>query len=296
MQMLEFSVRKQKIYCESERGVIEKSQGLVYASFEFDNEWDGCSIAVIFSNENFCGNSRVVIWTGEPVLIPKELLVQGRLKVSCEGKREGYSIPTYEMVPGIMVYASGELVGVVPDDIEPSMVEQLMAAAAEARSAAADVLAAKEAGEFKGDRGDPGVTMEYDEQSKMLVIDYSEGNDGDQTGNETGTGTPGVGIASVIQTTTSTEDGGVNVITVTKTDGSTSTFQVRNGSQGGIGVGISNIGLANGVLTFSLTDGSQKTVNMPETESCGDCYNKEEIKAMFGSYIDDVAALVGGDA
>ena len=143
------------------------------------------------------------------------------------------------------------------------------------------------------------VRMEYDEQSKMLVIDYSEGNDGDQTGNETGTGTPGVGIASVIQTTTSTEDGGVNVITVTKTDGSTSDFQVRNGSQGGkgdIGVGISNIGLANGVLTFSLTDGSQKTVNMPETESCGDCYNKEEINAMFGSYIDDVAALVGGNA
>ena len=48
-------------------------------------------------------------------------------------------------------------------------------------------------------------------------------------------GTDGVGIQSVEQTTTSTEDGGTNVVTVTKTDGTTSTFYVRNGSQGSPG-------------------------------------------------------------
>lgn len=45
-------------------------------------------------------------------------------------------------------------------------------------------------------------------------------------------GDPGVGIRSVEQTTTSTEDGGTNVVTVTKTDGKTSTFEVRNGGKG----------------------------------------------------------------
>lgn len=45
-------------------------------------------------------------------------------------------------------------------------------------------------------------------------------------------GKDGVGIQSVTQTTTSTEDGGVNVVTVTKTDGTTSTFEVRNGGGG----------------------------------------------------------------
>ena len=45
-------------------------------------------------------------------------------------------------------------------------------------------------------------------------------------------GKDGVGIQSVEQTTTSTEDGGTNVVTVTKTDGTTSTFEVRNGSKG----------------------------------------------------------------
>ncbi|MBE6771081.1 MAG: hypothetical protein E7547_02915 [Ruminococcaceae bacterium] len=45
----------------------------------------------------------------------------------------------------------------------------------------------------------------------------------------------GVGIASVKQTTTSSADNGVNVITVTLTDGTTSAFEVRNGSKGSTG-------------------------------------------------------------
>lgn len=48
-------------------------------------------------------------------------------------------------------------------------------------------------------------------------------------------GETGVGIQSVVQTTESTEDGGTNVITVTKTDGTISTFAVRNGSTGPAG-------------------------------------------------------------
>lgn len=42
-------------------------------------------------------------------------------------------------------------------------------------------------------------------------------------------GEDGVGISSVVQTTESTVSGGTNVITVTKSDGTTSTFNVRNG-------------------------------------------------------------------
>lgn len=48
-------------------------------------------------------------------------------------------------------------------------------------------------------------------------------------------GADGVGIASVEQTTTSTEDGGDNVITVTKTDSTSSTFTVKNGTKGSKG-------------------------------------------------------------
>ena len=79
--------------------------------------------------------------------------------------------------------------------------------------AVAQALAeAKASGQFDGAPGEAGA-------------DGSPGADG----------ADGVGIQSVVQTTTSAEDGGTNVITVTKTDGSTSTFEVRNGSKGNDG-------------------------------------------------------------
>jgi hypothetical protein len=46
------------------------------------------------------------------------------------------------------------------------------------------------------------------------------------------TGTPGAGIESVVQTEASLESGGNNIITVTKTDGTTSSFTVKNGEKG----------------------------------------------------------------
>ena len=49
-------------------------------------------------------------------------------------------------------------------------------------------------------------------------------------------GDDGVGIASVVQTTTSSADGGSNVMTVTLSNGTKSTFTVMNGSKGSQGV------------------------------------------------------------
>ena len=65
-------------------------------------------------------------------------------------------------------------------------------------------------------------------------FDGAPGKDG-EAGAPGADGADGVGIESVVQTTTSTEDGGTNIVTVTKTDGSTSTFEVRNGSKGNDG-------------------------------------------------------------
>lgn len=48
-------------------------------------------------------------------------------------------------------------------------------------------------------------------------------------------GTPGNGIASIKQTTTSTQSGGTNIITVTLTDGTYATFEIKNGTKGEAG-------------------------------------------------------------
>lgn len=77
----------------------------------------------------------------------------------------------------------------------------------------------------------------------------------------------GIGITSIEQTVTSTEDSGENVITVVLSDGQTQTFTIRNGSQGTHGdVGIesfeqttlSNKDGGENVVTVTLTDGTKQ--------------------------------------
>lgn len=67
----------------------------------------------------------------------------------------------------------------------------------------------------KGEKGSDGYTPQKN-------IDYFDGQDGKD----------GIGITSVEQTIASTEDGGINIVTVKKSDNTTSTFQIRNGSKG----------------------------------------------------------------
>lgn len=149
-----------------------------------------------------------------------------------------------------------------------------------------------------GIRGVPGVSIGriglMEEQHSPLYKEYGVWSD--QTpevllgtfnlpvGEDGQQGTDGVGISSIVQTTTSHEDDGVNVVTVTLTDGNTSTFNVENGSKGSTGaqgpagqngqdgqdgVGINDItveqstfdGQAN-VVTVHLSDNTTKAFNV----------------------------------
>ncbi|MBO7172322.1 MAG: hypothetical protein J6V52_05155 [Bacteroidaceae bacterium] len=78
------------------------------------------------------------------------------------------------------------------------------------------------------------ATLSNGTTAKFNIKNGSKGSTGGK-GDTGATGAAGVGIKTVTQTTTSNADGGENVITVTKTDGSTSTFTVKNGSKGGKG-------------------------------------------------------------
>ena len=75
------------------------------------------------------------------------------------------------------------------------------------------------------------VITDINGEKSADIMDGKDGKDGTIGKN----GSDGVGIKSVVQTTTSSADGGSNVITVTKTDNTTSTFTVKNGSKGSKG-------------------------------------------------------------
>ncbi len=69
----------------------------------------------------------------------------------------------------------------------------------------------------------------------------------------------GAGIQKIEQTTTSTADGGNNVLTITLTDGTTTTFTVKNGSKGSAGAagkdGVAGINGTNGKDGTNGVDG-----------------------------------------
>ena len=85
----------------------------------------------------------------------------------------------------------------------------------------------------QGPAGETGPAGPQGEQGPQG--DKGDKGDKGDTGPRGPAGTTGVGIASIKQTTTSTADDGNNVITVTLTDGTTSTFTVQNGSKGSTG-------------------------------------------------------------
>ena len=88
----------------------------------------------------------------------------------------------------------------------------------------------------QGDKGDKGDTGPQGETGPQGPKGDTGATGAQGPAGATGpAGADGVGIQSVEQTTTSTDDGGTNIITVTKTDGTSSAFMVRNGSKGSTG-------------------------------------------------------------
>lgn len=135
----------------------------------------------------------------------------------------------------------------------------------------------------KGDTGDPGITgatVSVDSSSgtpsaqasitnKILALAFSglKGETGPQgaTGASGAAGADGVGISSVVQTTESTVSGGTNVITVTKTDGTTSTFNVRNGDAVGSVTIVQTTG--NSTTSAMSQDGTTKALQAAQVSA-----------------------------
>lgn len=126
------------------RPTIEMSKQHVYVDLEFDEEWDGMSVTVLFSIND--GEPVKQLWNGTPVEVPPEVLVSGTLRIGCVGvKDEGETrLTTWRMKDGICVHRCAGTLGTTPEEATPTLLEQLAAAAGNANSAA---IAANEARE-----------------------------------------------------------------------------------------------------------------------------------------------------
>jgi hypothetical protein len=208
--------------------LVSSSVNIYEAEFRFDSSWDGYTKTAVFA----AGKTAVaVLLTSNKCTIPWEVLQsRGSLRIGVYGVSGDKVRPT--IWSETLSVAEGVDDGDAPQEPTPTVYEMLL--------------------------------------TELAGLDTRVGNlerNGGGGGGGGGTGLDGVGIESIEQTTTSTADKGVNVITVTLTDGTVTTFEVRNGSKGSPGT--------NGTTPVRGTD-----------------YWTDADKAEIKSYVD--TAILGG--
>lgn len=267
---MKFVINGQRIELTEPVMLVAGTMNIYTASFAFDSAWEGHTKTAVFRSGDV---EREQLLTDDSCEVPWEVLLPGAyLKVGVYGTRDGSRLPTI-WTERTQYINSGA--GPTDEAAEPSptLVEQLTAKvgnldALKTEDKSSVVAAVNEIWESGGGGSGASVTDAAINEDGHLIITLSNGNTIDagyavgpagatgaagqdgapgkdgapgadgapgKDGSDGKPGADGVGIQSVEQTTTSTEDGGTNIITVTKTDGTSSTFAVRNGSRGSVG-------------------------------------------------------------
>lgn len=242
---MSFSVSGQRIELTDAAMLVAGTVNEYTARFTFDADWDGYQRTAVFS----CGDiSREQLLTDDACTVPWEVLVSnGYLRVGVYGTKDGSRLPTIWAERRLYINPGA---GPTQEAADPSPVlaEQILQrmgdlAALKTEDKSSLVAAINEVWS-SGGSGGASVTDAAINEDGHLIITLSTGETIDAgyavgpvgaPGSAGKDGKDGIGIQSVEQTTTSTEDGGTNVVTVTKTDGTTSAFTVRNGSKGSEG-------------------------------------------------------------
>ena len=254
---LSFRVSAQRIELTDAAMLVAGTVNEYTARFTFDESWDVYQRTAVFS----CGDiSREQLLTDDACTVPWEVLISnGYLRVGIYGTKDGSRLPTIWTARRLFVNPGA---GPTEEAAEPSptLVEQLLTRMGDLTKLKtkdkSSLVAAINEVWSSGGSGGASVTDAAINEDGHLIITLStgetidagyavgpagapgkDGQDGapGKDGTAGAPGKDGIGIQSVEQTTTTTEDSGINIVTVTKTDGTTSTFTVRNGSKGSEG-------------------------------------------------------------
>lgn len=261
---LSYAVTGQRIELTEPVMLVAGTVNVYTVSFSFDSAWDGFQrTAVFYSRDNTTSITREQLLEDDACTVPWEVLISnGYLRVGVYGIKDGSRLPTIWTERRLYINPGAGPTQEAADP-SPTLVEQLLGRIGDPANLKTEdkssLVAAINEVWSSGGSGGASVTDAAINEDGHLIITLStgktidagyavgpagapgaagkDGQDG-APGKDGAAGAPGkdgVGIQSVDQTTTSTEDGGTNIITVTKSDGSSSTFQVRNGSKGSPG-------------------------------------------------------------
>ena len=261
-KILDYNVTGQNIELSSAAMLVAGTVNEYTARFAFSDDWDGYQRVAVFNAD---GTEREQLLTDDTCKVPWEVLLPGAyLKVGVYGTRDGSRLPTIWTSHRQYIHDGA---GPTDEAADPSPVlaEQILQRMGDLGDLQTEdkssLVAAINEIWMSGGGGASVTDAAIDERGHLIITlstgktidagyavgpagpagkDGKDGADGlpgkdGKDGSPGAAGKDGVGIQSVAQTTTSTEDGGTNIITVTKTDGTISTFEVRNGNRGSTG-------------------------------------------------------------
>ena len=131
MQILHFTVNGQNIHAETQDLlVVEGSRRYVFAAFALDDAWDGLTVCALFENDSLHSDAVKKMITQEPVEVPPEVLVTGRLRIGLVGLADDGAVrlTTKRMFDAIPVYQSGGTGGEDAQTVTPELWEQSLSA------------------------------------------------------------------------------------------------------------------------------------------------------------------------
>lgn len=146
-----FTVNDQKVtHNLGQRTLVAGSSGVVKAAFTFDSSWDGLDIVAVFSNSGKRCNSKPVKYIGEPIDVPPEVLIAGKLYVSVIGFGDsGFRKTTqkWDVQQAISVHQCGALGGldILRNMAQGSVPEENVATDEEVKQMLTDVFGSEEA-------------------------------------------------------------------------------------------------------------------------------------------------------
>lgn len=171
---LAFAVRDRRLTRKGLEPLAADTAGHITFTVDFDAEWTGMVKVVVFEN----GESRAeLLYTGQAE-IPAAVLGAGELYVSVNGYRsQGDTVAivrTVAMARPVQILPAGAAPAGDPTAYTPTLLEQILAGAGEAGTAAAEaqavknqLLADKAAGLFTGETGPAG-------ESATIAVDGAE--------------------------------------------------------------------------------------------------------------------------
>ncbi len=167
-----FKVKEQKLSCSNSKEIVSDAINFNKAIFMFDDEWEGLTPSVVFTNTTTAISIRMVLDIDNSCIIPWEALTDaGELVVYAEGCSGDDVLATTTIERPLRIVNSDKPTEAIPP-VPPTedVVNQILMAATNAENTAYAVAEAAAAGELDGRGIEEIVNVEGN-----MVIEYSDG-------------------------------------------------------------------------------------------------------------------------